>query len=125
MKSKSFIRNRLKGFVYAIKGALILIRKEESIQVQTFIALLVIVAGFYFDITATEWMFQLIAIGLVLSVEALNTAVEEIANFVHPDYHNKIGLIKDVSAGAVFFAAIVAVIIAAIIYTPYIAAILI
>ncbi len=124
MKSKSFIRNRLKGFVYAIKGALILIKKEESIQVQTFIALLVSVAGFYFDITATEWMFQLLAIGMVLSVEALNTAIEEIANFVHPDYHNKIGLIKDISAGAVFFAAIIAVIIAAIIYTPYIAAIL-
>lgn len=124
MKSKSFIRNRLKGFVYAIKGALILIRKEESIQVQTFIALLVSAAGFYFDITATEWMFQLLAIGIVLSVEALNTAIEEIANFVHPDFHNKIGLIKDISAGAVFFAAIIAVIIAAIIYTPYIATIL-
>lgn len=124
MKSKSFIRNRLKGFVYAIKGALILIKKEESIQVQTFIALLVSAAGFYFDITATEWMFQLLAIGMVLSVEALNTAIEEIANFVHPDYHNKIGLIKDISAGAVFFAAIIAVIIAAIIYTPYIVAIL-
>lgn len=120
MKSNSFIKNRLKGFVYAIKGALILLKKEESIQVQMFIALLVIVAGFYFDITATEWMFQLIAIGLVLSIEGLNTAVEEIANFVHPDFHNQIGLIKDIAAGAVFFAAVIAVTIAAIIYVPYV-----
>jgi diacylglycerol kinase len=120
MKPTPFIKNRLKGFVYAVKGALILLKKEESIQVQLFIALLVIVAGFYFDITATEWMFQLLAIGLVLSIEGLNTAVEEIANFVHPDYHNKIGLIKDIAAGAVFFAAVIAVAIAVIIYTPYV-----
>jgi diacylglycerol kinase len=120
MKSKSFIENRLKGFVYAFKGALILIKKEQSIQVQMFIALLVIATGFYFDITATEWMFQLLAIGLVLSIEGLNTAVEENANFVHPDFHNKIGLIKDIAAGAVFFAAMIAVVVAVIIYTPYI-----
>jgi diacylglycerol kinase len=120
MTPKSFIKKRLKGFVYAIKGALILIKKEQSIQVQLFIALLVIAAGFYFDITATEWMFQLLAIGLVLSIEGLNTAVEEIANFVHPDFHNKIGLIKDIAAGAVFFAAVIAVVIAVIIYTPYV-----
>jgi diacylglycerol kinase (ATP) len=120
MTSKSFIKKRLKGFVYATKGALILIKKEQSIQVQLFIALLVIAAGFFFDITATEWMFQLLVIGLVLSIEGLNTAVEEIANFVHPDFHNKIGLIKDIAAGAVFFAAVIAVFIAVIIYTPYV-----
>ena len=41
-------------------------------------------------------MFQIIAIGMVLGIEALNTAVEEIADFVHPDFHNKIGFIKDI-----------------------------
>lgn len=120
MKPISFIKNRLNGFVYALKGAIILLKKEESIQVQTFISLLVIAAGFYFDITTIEWMFQLLAIGLVLSIEGLNTAVEEIANFVHPNFHNKIGLIKDIAAGAVFFAAMIAVAIAVIIYTPYV-----
>lgn len=122
MKPTPFIKTRLKGFVYATKGAWILLKSEASIQVQTCVALLVIAAGFYFDITATEWMFQLLAIGLVLSIEGLNTAVEEIANFVHPDFHNKIGLIKDIAAGAVFFAAVIAVTIAVIIYTPYLMA---
>ena len=74
---------------------------------------------FYFQITPVEWAIQLFAIGLVLSIEGLNTAIEEIANFVHPDFHHKIGYIKDVAAGAVFFAALIAVIIAAIIYIPY------
>tara|TARA_R110002072_G_scaffold172324_3_gene326344 strand:- start:61 stop:429 length:369 start_codon:yes stop_codon:yes gene_type:complete len=119
MTNKSFIKSRISGFKYASRGAWLLVKREQSIQVQLGISIFVIGAGFYFDITATEWMFQLFAIGLVLSIEGINTAIEEIANFVHPDFHNKIGLIKDISAGAVFVAAITAVSIAAIIYYPY------
>ncbi len=116
----SYLGKRIKGGGYAIKGAWILIRSEPSIQVQLGISLLVTLAGFYFDITKTEWMFQVFAIGLVLSSEGLNSAVEGIADFVHPDFHTKIGYIKDVAAGAVLFAAFTAVIIAAFIYLPYI-----
>ena len=115
-----FITGRIRGGGYAIKGAWLLLRHEPSIQVQFVLAILVTIAGFYFDISATEWMLQLLAIGLVMCTEGLNTAVENIADFVHPDFHTKIGLIKDVAAGAVFFAAIIAVIIGAIIYVPYI-----
>lgn len=115
-----FITGRIKGGGYAIKGAWLLLRHEPSIQVQFVIAIFVTIAGFYFDITATEWMFQVMAIGLVMAAEGLNTAVENIADFVHADYHVKIGRIKDVAAGAVFFAAIVATIVGLIIYIPYI-----
>ncbi len=115
----TFIGKRLKGFVYATRGAYMLIRNEASIQVQVTISIIVIIAGFYFKITTTEWIMQLLAIGLVLSVEGLNTAAEEIADFIHPDHHDRIGYIKDVAAGAVFFAAVVAVIIGCLIYVPY------
>ncbi|CAM3474539.1 diacylglycerol kinase [Aequorivita lipolytica] len=114
----SFLGKRLKGCGYALKGALLLLRNEASIQVQAAIAVIMTFAGFYFEISTTEWMFQIFAIGLVLSIEGLNTAAEEIADFVHPDFHNKIGFIKDIAAGAVFFAAITAVIIGCIIYIP-------
>ncbi|MEF3079500.1 diacylglycerol kinase [Winogradskyella poriferorum] len=113
-----FIINRLKSVGFAFKGMLILIKTEASIKIQVFIAIVVTVAGFYFDISATEWMFQTAMIGLVMSIEGVNTAVEYIADFIHPDHHPKIGLIKDISAGAVFIASIVAVIIAGIIYLP-------
>lgn len=115
----SFLAKRLRGGGYAIKGAWILIKTEPSIQVQVVISILVTVAGFYFDITKTEWMFQIFAIGLVLSTEGLNSAIEGIADFIHPDFHSKIGYIKDVAAGAVLFAALIAVIIAGFIYLPY------
>jgi len=114
----TFLGTRLKGCYYAIKGAYLLIKNEASIQVQFTIGIIVTIAGVYFEISSTEWMFQVVAIALVMSAEGLNTAAEEIANFVHPDFHNKIGYIKDVAAGAVFFAAVAAVIIAGIIYFP-------
>lgn len=116
----SFLGKRIRGGGYAIKGAWILLKSEPSIQVQAVISVLVTVAGFYFDITRTEWMLQIFAIGLVLSSEGLNSAVEGIADFIHPDFHTKIGYIKDVAAGAVLFAAITAIFIAGFIYFPYI-----
>ena len=114
----SFLGKRLKGCGYAIKGAWMLLRNEPSIQVQAVIAVIMTAAGFYFEISKSEWLFQILAIGLVMSMEGLNTAAEEMADFVHPDFHDRIGYIKDVAAGAVFFAAVAAVIIACIIYIP-------
>ena len=118
----SFLGKRIRGGGYALKGAWLLIKNEPSIQVQFAISIVVTVAGFYFDITKTEWMFQCIAVGMVMSAEGLNTAIEAIADFVHPDFHKKIGHIKDVAAGAVCIAAFIAIIIGCIIYIPYLQA---
>ena len=115
----SYLGKRIRGGGYAFKGVWILIKSEHSIQVQVAIAVLITAVGFYFDISKFDWMFQFFAIGLVLSAEGLNSAVEGIADFVHPDFHTKIGYIKDVAAGAVLFAAFAAIIIAGFIYLPY------
>lgn len=115
---ESFISNRLKSVGYAFKGMLILVQTEASIKIQLFIAVFVTIAGFYFNISATEWMIQIGMIGLVMSIEGINTAIEYLSDFVHPEHDQKIGLIKDVAAGAVFIASIVAVIVAGIIYLP-------
>ncbi|RTY87388.1 diacylglycerol kinase family protein [Flavobacterium sp. RSP49] len=117
-KDTTFITGRLKSVTYAFKGALKLIRTEHSVMVQFSIAILLTIAGFYFSITTTEWLFQTLAIGLVISIEGLNTAVEKVADFIHPNYNEKIGFIKDIAAGAVFFAALTAITIGLIIYTP-------
>lgn len=113
-----FIINRLKSVKYAFLGMLRLIKTEASIQIQFVIAIIVTVAGFYYSISNTEWIMQCFAIGMVMSIEGLNTAVEEVANFIHPNHHPKIGIIKDVAAGAVFIASIAASIIGLIIYFP-------
>ena len=117
-KDNSLFSGRLKSVTYAFNGAVKLITTEHSIMVQFTIAIVMTFVGFFMKITASEWLFQTMAIGLVMSVEGLNTAVEKIADFIHPNYHERIGFIKDIAAGAVFFAAITAIVIGLIIYVP-------
>jgi diacylglycerol kinase (ATP) len=117
-KDNSFFSGRLKSIGYAFKGAFKLITTEHSVMVQSSLALLLVIAGFVFDISRTEWMMQILAFGLVLSVESLNTAIEKIADFIHPEFHQKIGFIKDIAAGAVLFAAFAAIAIGLLIYVP-------
>lgn len=117
-KDNTFFTGRFKSVGFAFKGAIKLITTEHSIMVQSSIAVVLIIAGFYFNISHEEWMFQTLAIGLVISIEGLNTAVEKVADFIHPEFHHRIGFIKDIAAGAVFFAALTAMAIGLIIYLP-------
>ncbi|MCM5663611.1 diacylglycerol kinase [Galbibacter mesophilus] len=114
----SFLKNRIHSIRYAFKGVYLLLSTEPSIQVQFGIAILVTIAGFYFGLSSTEWIFQTLTIGLVMSIEGMNTGIEKLADFVHPSHHKKIGFIKDIAAGAVCIAAVVAIIVGCIIYIP-------
>lgn len=118
MADESLLTNRLKSVRYALKGAWLLVCTESSIQIQAVIAGAVTLAGFYFGISATEWALQLLAIGLVMAVEGVNTAVEKLADYVQPEYDPLIGRLKDISAGAVMIASILASIVGLIIYLP-------
>ena len=115
---RNFFINRIQSVKYAAKGFWILITSENSIIAQVIIGVIMTILGFIMQLSATEWMFQLFSIGLILVAESLNTAIEKIADFIHPNYHKQIGRVKDISAGAAFFAAIFAVIIGLIIYLP-------
>jgi diacylglycerol kinase (ATP) len=115
---ESFLVNRLKSIGYAFKGAWILITTEASIKVQLFIGVIMTVLGLNCNLSKTEWIIQCLTIGLIIAIEGINTAIEEIADFIHPEQHPKIGLIKDISAGAVFIFAVTAIIVGMIIYLP-------
>ena len=117
-KDKTFFSGRLKSIGFAIKGAYKLITTEHSVMVQSSIAVAMIIAGFVLHISREEWMIQILAFGLVLGVESLNTAVEKVADFIHPEFHEKIGFIKDIAAGAVMFAASAAIVVGLLIYVP-------
>jgi len=116
----NFFIERIISIKYAVKGFFLLLTTEHAIIAQSVLGIILIFAGFYFRISRTEWMFQLFAMGLVLSVESMNTAVEKLCDFVHPQYHSRIGFIKDISAGAVTFAALFSLIIIVLIYYPHI-----
>ena len=117
-RDKTFLTGRFKSIGFALKGAIKLITTEHSVMVQFAIGVAMIIAGFCFNISHEEWLIQTLAMGLVLGIEGLNTAIEKMADFIHPEFHEKIGFIKDIAAGAVFFAAMTAIAIGCIIYIP-------
>ena len=117
-KDNSFLTGRLKSIGFAVKGAYKLITTEHSVMVQFSLAIIMIIAGFYFEIDRYEWMMQILAFGLVLGIESMNTGIEKIADFVHPEFHDRIGFIKDIAAGGVLFAAVAAIAIGLLIYVP-------
>lgn len=92
--------------------------KEPPFQVQFTIMLLVTLAGFYFEISTAEWLVQIILCGLVLMAETFNTAIEKSFDRVGTDYHPITEKGKDIAAGAVFIAALIAIIGGLIIYLP-------
>lgn len=117
-QQNGFIKGRIKSLKFALKGVWLLITTEHSIMVQLTIAVVVTFVGLWMDISKTEWLFQILAIGLVLVAESLNTCIEKLCDFVHPEHDKSIGFIKDIAAGAVSFAAITAVVIGLLIYLP-------
>ena len=117
-QQNGFVKGRIKSLKFAVKGVWLLMTTEHSIMVQMAIAVLITFIGWWMDITKSEWIFQILAIGLVLVVESLNTCIEKHCDFVHPEHDNNIGFIKDIAAGAVSFAAVTAIIIGLFIYLP-------
>lgn len=75
--------------------------------------------GFYFGISATHWCLQTLIIGGILGLEALNSAIEKAMDFIHPTYHQKVGIIKDMAAAAVGFFALASLVVLIIIYAQY------
>lgn len=117
--NKFSIGKRIKSFAFAFRGIFKAFRTEHNLWIQSSIAIVVIFFGFYFQIPSNEWILIIMAIGLVLTAELFNTAIESLVNLVSPEYDKVAGFIKDVAAGAVLVAAIAAAVIGFIIFIPY------
>lgn len=109
---------RAKSFAHAFRGIGILIKTTHNFWIHVFLAVLVLVLGFYLKISNTEWIFIIFTIGLVFITEAINTAIEIDIDLTSPNYHPYARDTKDVSAGAVLISAIVTVIVFLIIFLP-------
>ncbi len=119
-KNSFTFKKRLKSFEYAFKGLLKALKTQHNLWIHLTATVFVIGAGFYFQITKTEWMAIVLAIGGVITAELINTAIEWTVDLVSPDKHPLAGDIKDVAAGAVLFFALVSVVIGLLIFLPHI-----
>ena len=113
------MKNFLKSFGYALTG-LKLSFAQRNFKVQLFCALITIGLGLYFQITMTEWCLILFCIGLVLSLEVANTAIEHLVDLVSPDFNETAGKIKDLAAASVLISAILSAIVGIIVFWKYV-----
>lgn len=113
------MRNFFRSFIYALKGISVSFVKERNLKVQLGVALITVGAGFYCKITETEWLAVITMIGLVLCLEMINTAIENLVNLVTLEQNPLAGKIKDVAAGAVLVASVAAVLVGIVIFRKY------
>ncbi|ARB77686.1 MULTISPECIES: diacylglycerol kinase family protein [Staphylococcus] len=109
-----------KRFRYAFNGFKALLVKDHNFLLHLIISILVIVLGFIFQLNRYEWLFILLSIFLVLTLEALNTAIEFVVDLVTLDYHEFAKYAKDIAAFSVMLVSIFAIITGLIIFIPHI-----
>ena len=107
-----------KSFYYAFSGIVKGIVAERNMFIHFTIMCLVIMGGFFFHINSREWLIIIMLIGLVLSLELVNTAIEYTVDICSPGYSEKAKTAKDTAAGAVLIAVIIAVVNGLIIFLP-------
>ena len=121
MSKKKFKKSKpslLKSFYYAFQGIKVNILTERNLAIHFCVMLLVIVCGFTFKISTTEWLICILLFGFVITLELMNTAIETAIDICKPEINPKAKLAKDTAAGAVLVVAIVAVVVGIIIFGP-------
>lgn len=122
MKRQPFsLSKRIRSFRYAWQGICTLLRDEHNSRIHVVIMTAVIAAGALLGISAGEWCAVAICFGMVLMAEAMNSAVEAIADLVMPEQHPLIKKAKDVAAAGVLFTAIASAATGLIIFIPHLA----
>ncbi|MCM1291556.1 MAG: diacylglycerol kinase family protein [Prevotella sp.] len=112
------LKKRILSFKYAFRGIATLFRDQPNARIHLAATVFALTTGFYLNISPNEWCIIILLIATVLSAEALNSAIEMIADKVSPQYNPLIKKAKDLGAAAVLFLACTALIIAAIIFIP-------
>ena len=111
-------KKRVASFQYAFQGLKDLFKSQANARIHLVVSLLVVTAGIAFQISRMEWMVLVFCIALVLSLEAVNTAIEYLTDLVSPTINPLAGKAKDVAAAAVLWAAIGAVVIGGLVFLP-------
>jgi diacylglycerol kinase (ATP) len=120
MNSAFTIAARLRSFRYAANGVWLTLKTQHNAWVHAGATLAVVSAGFVLGISRSDWCVLVLACAAVWTAEALNTAFEYLADATTKEFDPLIGRAKDVAAGAVLITAIAAVIVGALVFTPYI-----
>ncbi len=118
MQRDKGIKRTINSFKHAFNGLIDAYRTEQSVWIYIPVSLLVILAGFLLKISTTEWLIIILILGIILSLELINTALEAVVDLATEKYHPLAKKAKDTVSAAVLVFAITAVIIGLIIFIP-------
>jgi diacylglycerol kinase (ATP) len=117
-RKDSWWSQRAKSFVYAGRGLSWLIVTEPNARIHAVATLGVFGLGVWLRLSSLEWCAVSLAAGLVWTAEGLNSALEALADHVAPERHPQVGRAKDLAAGAVLAAAIIAAVVGVLVFAP-------
>ncbi len=100
------LRGRLRSFRYAIRGVALMLRSQHNAWLHAVASLLILFVGVLFGLSPGEWCWVVLAVMAVWTAEALNTALEFLADVASPEFHPLVEKAKDVAAGAVLISAL-------------------
>ena len=109
-----------KSFMNAFRGVFMMLKSERNFQIEVLALIINIFMIFYFNLSNIDTVLILMVSFAVLSAEIFNTAIEKICDIVQPEFDQRIGFIKDISAGAVILMTVSSVIVGVIVYWKYI-----
>lgn len=119
MKNQKFsIKERLKSFIHAFNGLRIMILEEHNFRIHIIVAALVVVFGFIVHLSISEWLVLILTITMVVTLEIINSSIENLADIISPEWNTKIKKVKDVCAAAVLIAGLASIVIGALIFIP-------
>ena len=111
-------KNLMQSFGYAFEGVGYALKTVKNLKIHLFFALLVIIGGFFFQIEKTEFIVCLAFVALVISLELVNTAIEEVVDIASPEINPIAKRSKDVAAAAVLFSALISFIVGVSVFLP-------
>ena len=111
-------QNLLQSFYNAFSGIKYFFLHDRNGKIHLAAAIAVIAVSFVLKLTPGEWATVLLCIAIVTALEMMNAAIENLCDLVEANFHPVVKIIKDVSAAAVLFCAIVSAVIACIIFIP-------
>jgi diacylglycerol kinase len=106
----------IKSFGYALKGLYLALKEQQNMRIHAVAIAVVTVAGVFFELSAIEWSLIALTMGSVITAEMMNTAIEMLVDLVSPQQNKQAGKVKDIAAGGVLLAAIIATIVAVYIF---------
>lgn len=116
-----YLSKRLKSFGYAFQGIRTLIVTQPHAQLHLLATIIVVTVGLLVGLRRWEWVAIMLCIGMVWMAEAINTALEFLADEVSLEQRERIGKAKDIAAGGVLIVAMISVVIAALVFWNHLA----